>query len=115
MSNFSIQFALACRHTRMPFISFSKSFGKLTITGIAEGFVPGKILTVKADDKEFQVKARVDTPLEICEVRDPKGLYAQARRGEITLMQDGAFGDIYLKTPEGRAFAEDGNGVENGE
>jgi len=38
-----------------------------------------------------------------------------ARRGEITLMQDGAFGDIYLKTPEGRAFAEDGNGVENGE
>ena len=36
-----------------------------TITGIAEGFEPGKILTVKADDKEFQVKARVDTPLEI--------------------------------------------------
>jgi aconitate hydratase len=36
-----------------------------TITGIAEGFEPGKILTVKADDKTFQVKARVDTPLEI--------------------------------------------------
>jgi len=36
-----------------------------SITGIAEGFKPGKILTVKADDKEFQVKARVDTPLEI--------------------------------------------------
>lgn len=26
----------------------------------------------------------VDTPLEECERRDPKGLYAQARRGEIT-------------------------------
>jgi aconitate hydratase len=36
-----------------------------SISGIAEDFEPGKILTVKADDKEFQVKARVDTPLEI--------------------------------------------------
>lgn len=25
----------------------------------------------------------VDTPLEVCEQRDPKGLYAKARRGEI--------------------------------
>ena len=36
-----------------------------TITGIAEGFKPGKILHVTAGDKSFQVKARVDTPLEI--------------------------------------------------
>ncbi|MCF7816989.1 MAG: aconitate hydratase AcnA [Kiritimatiellales bacterium] len=36
-----------------------------SITGIATGFKPGKILTVKADGKTFQVKARVDTPLEI--------------------------------------------------
>ncbi len=28
----------------------------------------------------------VDTPLEICEQRDPKGLYARARAGEITGM-----------------------------
>lgn len=26
----------------------------------------------------------VDTPLEVCEARDPKGLYAMARRGEIS-------------------------------
>jgi bifunctional enzyme CysN/CysC len=26
----------------------------------------------------------VDTPIELCEARDPKGLYAQARAGEIT-------------------------------
>ena len=26
----------------------------------------------------------VDTPLDLCEARDPKGLYARARRGEIT-------------------------------
>ena len=25
----------------------------------------------------------VNTPLEVCEARDPKGLYAKARRGEI--------------------------------
>jgi bifunctional enzyme CysN/CysC len=25
----------------------------------------------------------VDTPLETCEARDPKGLYAKARRGEL--------------------------------
>jgi aconitate hydratase len=36
-----------------------------TITGVADDFVPGKILNVRADDKEFRVKARVDTPLEI--------------------------------------------------
>ena len=36
-----------------------------TITGISEGFEPSKILDVKADEKTFQVKARVDTPLEI--------------------------------------------------
>ncbi|MEX1180560.1 MAG: sulfate adenylyltransferase subunit CysN [Cucumibacter sp.] len=29
------------------------------------------------------VEAYVDTPLEVCEARDPKGLYARARRGEI--------------------------------
>ena len=26
----------------------------------------------------------VDTPLEVCETRDPKGLYAKARAGELT-------------------------------
>ncbi len=36
-----------------------------TITGIASDFAPGKILDVTAGDKSFQVKARVDTPLEI--------------------------------------------------
>jgi aconitate hydratase len=36
-----------------------------TITGIATDFAPGKILEVTAGAKRFQVKARVDTPLEI--------------------------------------------------
>jgi sulfate adenylyltransferase len=29
------------------------------------------------------VEVFVDTPLEVCEARDPKGLYAKARRGEL--------------------------------
>lgn len=35
-----------------------------------------------AGDIEF-IEVFVDTPLEVCEARDPKGLYAKARRGEI--------------------------------
>jgi bifunctional enzyme CysN/CysC len=33
-------------------------------------------------DGEF-IEVFVDTPLEVCERRDPKGLYARARRGEL--------------------------------
>jgi len=33
---------------------------------------------------ENYVEVFVDTPLEVCEQRDVKGLYAKARRGEIT-------------------------------
>ncbi len=32
------------------------------------------------------IEVYVDTPLEVCEQRDPKGLYARARAGEITDM-----------------------------
>jgi len=35
-----------------------------------------------AGDVQF-TEVYVDTPLEVCEARDPKGLYARARRGEI--------------------------------
>ena len=34
------------------------------------------------DEGEF-LEVFVDTPLDVCEQRDPKGLYAKARRGEI--------------------------------
>jgi sulfate adenylyltransferase len=29
------------------------------------------------------IEVFVDTPVEVCEQRDPKGIYARARRGEI--------------------------------
>ena len=35
-----------------------------------------------AGDIDF-IEVYVDTPLEVCEARDPKGMYARARRGEI--------------------------------
>lgn len=35
-----------------------------------------------AEEGEF-VEIFVDTPIEVCEARDPKGLYAKARRGEL--------------------------------
>ncbi|HHY51490.1 MAG TPA: adenylyl-sulfate kinase, partial [Alphaproteobacteria bacterium] len=35
-----------------------------------------------AGDIQF-TEVYVDTPLDVCEARDPKGLYARARRGEI--------------------------------
>ena len=34
------------------------------------------------EEGEF-IEVFVDTPIEICEVRDPKGLYAKARRGDL--------------------------------
>jgi bifunctional enzyme CysN/CysC len=37
-----------------------------------------------ADARLPFVEVFVDTPLEVCESRDPKGMYAKARRGEIT-------------------------------
>ena len=36
--------------------------------------------------RESFVEVYVKTPLAVCEKRDPKGLYAKARRGEITNM-----------------------------
>lgn len=36
-----------------------------SILGIGEGLSPGKFLTVRADDKTFRVKARLDTPQEV--------------------------------------------------
>lgn len=33
-------------------------------------------------DDEF-IEVYVDTPLEVCEARDPKGLYRKARAGQI--------------------------------
>jgi bifunctional enzyme CysN/CysC len=57
------------------------------------------------------VEVFVDTPLEVCEGRDPKGLYAQARAGEITGMT--GIDDPYEPPvdPEVRVTPDDGDPV----
>ena len=57
--------------------------------------------------EEAFIEAFVDTPLEVCEARDPKGLYKKARAGEIrqfTGISDAyeppRHADITLKTEE---------------
>ena len=42
-----------------------------------------QLVVERGNDVDF-VEVFVDTPIEICESRDPKGLYKKARRGEIT-------------------------------
>lgn len=51
----------------------------------------------------------VDTPIEVCEQRDPKGLYAKARSGEITGFT--GIDDPYEtpKSPELRLTPDDGD------
>lgn len=53
------------------------------------------------------VEVFVDTPLEICEQRDPKGLYAKARKGEIEEFtgvsdpyEEPVSPDLHLKTAD---------------
>lgn len=57
------------------------------------------------------VEVFVDTPIELCEQRDPKGLYAKARAGEITGFT--GIDDPYEApvTPELRLTPDDGDPV----
>ncbi len=41
-----------------------------------------EIVRILANEGEF-IEVFIDTPLEVCEQRDPKGLYVKARKGEI--------------------------------
>src|SRR5690606_37386955 len=54
------------------------------------------------------VEVLVDTPIELCEQRDPKGLYAKARAGEITGFT--GIDDPYeaAASPEPRLVPDDG-------
>ena len=42
-----------------------------------------RVRTIHADAGLAFVEVFVDTPLDVCEQRDPKGLYARARAGEL--------------------------------
>ena len=70
-----------------------------------------KIITQAGRPSDF-VEVFVDTPLEICEARDPKGLYKKARAGEIKHFT--GISDPYESPPrpEIRLDGGSGEGVE---
>ena len=59
--------------------------GHLTIVSLISPFRDGRLQVRERHERSGLpfVLVHVSTPLEVCERRDPKGLYARARRGEI--------------------------------
>ena len=57
--------------------------GVIVLTAFISPYrVDRRLVRELVDDGEF-IEVFVDTPLEVCESRDPKGLYKKARAGEI--------------------------------
>jgi adenylylsulfate kinase len=57
--------------------------GLVCITAFISPYAAGRDAARKLVGDNF-IEVHVATPLEVCETRDPKGLYAKARSGEIT-------------------------------
>ncbi len=57
--------------------------GALVITAFISPFIEDRALVRALVEKDEFVEVFVDTSLEVCENRDPKGLYKKARSGEI--------------------------------
>ena len=62
--------------------------GVVTVVSLVSPYRAGrdKVRALHAEIGLCFLEVWVSTPLEICEARDPKGLYARARRGEIPNM-----------------------------
>ena len=62
------------------------SVGHLSLVTVISPYVGGRAAVRRrhATSGIPFVEVHVATPLEVCEERDPKGLYARARRGEVT-------------------------------
>ena len=63
------------------------SSGTITLTAFVSPYRSDRdrvraMVIANGNDADF-IEVFVDTPLEICEQRDPKGLYAKARAGEL--------------------------------
>lgn len=57
--------------------------GTIVLTAFISPFYADREQVRRLVEKEEFIEIFVDTPLEICEQRDPKGLYKKARKGEI--------------------------------
>ena len=57
--------------------------GDIVLTAFISPFRADREIVKGLVNKEEFVEVYIDTPLEVCESRDPKGLYKKARTGEI--------------------------------
>lgn len=57
--------------------------GAIVLTAFISPFISDRTQVRELLDDEQFLEVFIDTPLEICEQRDPKGLYRKARAGEI--------------------------------
>jgi bifunctional enzyme CysN/CysC len=66
-------------------LSFARA-GGVAVVSLVSPFEAGRLMARRAHDEAAVafVEVHLATPYEVCEARDPKGLYARARRGELT-------------------------------
>ena len=57
--------------------------GQIVLTAFISPFREDRELVRNLVEKDEFIEVFIDTPLEVCESRDPKGLYKKARAGEI--------------------------------
>ncbi|MCD6432491.1 MAG: adenylyl-sulfate kinase [Sulfurimonas sp.] len=57
--------------------------GQIVLTAFISPFREDRELVKNLVEKDEFIEVFIDTPLEVCEIRDPKGLYKKARAGEI--------------------------------
>ncbi|TOK04156.1 adenylyl-sulfate kinase, partial [Vibrio parahaemolyticus] len=57
--------------------------GTIVLTAFISPFISDRKQARDLLDSEQFLEVFIDTPLEVCEQRDPKGLYKKARAGEI--------------------------------
>lgn len=57
--------------------------GEIVLTAFISPFISDREIVKNLVEKDEFIEVFIDTPLEVCESRDPKGLYKKARAGEI--------------------------------
>jgi sulfate adenylyltransferase len=57
--------------------------GRVAVCAVVSPFIASREACRELIGPEHFVEVFVDTPLAVCQQRDPKGLYARAQRGEI--------------------------------
>jgi len=57
--------------------------GTIVLSAFISPFISDRTQVRTLLEKEEFIEVFIDTPLEVCEGRDPKGLYEKARKGEI--------------------------------